>query len=258
MPFRRPLLAATCAASFALAFAACDSAPGPDALVARAPEVSDLTFTPQAFGAADVTDDGVARTTVTLSVRAEDADGDLLAVRYLVRSPRLGREASASGTLTRTGDGTYGGTFELAVPAGEVGAYVLRVYAEDAAGRLSNAALGTIRLDIPGGPPVLTALDISPNPFVPGPGREIRLVATVDDPEGLGNIARVEAILTGDGAFDLADDGRSLGDETAGDGRYTSAFEVEELPEGTYTFTAFATDFAGNRSDSLAVDLVVE
>jgi hypothetical protein len=252
-----PRLRALALLSLALGLSACDAEPGAEPITETAPVVSALSFTPQTLTSADVAE-GLVQASVTLQVRVEDTDGDLARLSYLVRSPLPGAEAVASGSFPVSADGLITADFPLTIPAAEVGAYQVRVYAEDAAGRLSNSAIGTLRVDIPGSPPRIASFRASPDPFVPGPGAQLQLTASVEDPDGVANIARVEAFLLGGGTFDLADDGRSLGDGVANDGTYTTTFEVESLAPGAYPFYAFATDYAGNRSDTVSVAVVVQ
>lgn len=240
----------------ALFMAACDATPGVDASDGAPPRLSDVSFDPDTV----ILPGGDEPTTVTLnvSVAASDADGDLAEVAYVVRAPQGGLEPVASGPLARGAGGRYAASVEVAVEPGAVGTYTLLVYAVDEGGRLSDQLRALIPFVQPeGSPPVITAVEA--DPAVVRPPTTLRLIATVEDPDGLGNILRVEGRTPAGDPFQLFDDGQSLGDETAGDGRYTARFDVPAgVTPGVQTFTLQAFDRSGLASEIVELDVTIE
>lgn len=221
----------------------CDSATDGQPLDPRPPEVSGFAFSPASADFDDVLDGDSATVTLDLRVQATD-DGQIDRVRYTVvwQFAPQNTQPAAAGDLATDGDGNYTGTATLRLGRDERGGYSVRVYAVDDDGLLSNEALGIFQLGGVGlGPPVIEAID-GPAEFTP-PGT-LRFVVTVSDPDGLGDVARVELTAPAGGVFQLFDDGRTFGDDEAGDGRYTAAFDVPDAAPGpqTFVFRAFDRD----------------
>lgn len=184
------------------------------------------------------------------------ADDDVDRVSFVVQSPVSGQDPVGEGTLTTSGGSRYDGSASITVPAGDIGVYTVLVYAVDEEGLLSNQVRGMLRVHGVGEPPVIEAVDADPE--VVKPPTTLTLVATVSDPDGLGNVARVEGATPNGNIFQMFDDGRSLGDEVADDGRYTARFDVAEATPGTQTFTFVAIDKSGLESEVFSKDIVVE
>ena len=232
-----------CALAALVFFVGCDSSTDGQPLDPRPPEVSGFSFSPTSADFDDVLDGDSATVTLDLRVQAAD-DGAVDQVRYSVVwqfAPANTRPA-ASGTLEPQADGSYAATATLRLGRDERGRYTVLVYAVDDDGLLGNEARGIFSLEGVGlGPPVVEAVD-GPAEFTP-PGT-LRFVATVSDPDGLGDVARVELSAPAGGVFQLFDDGRSFGDQEAGDGRYTASFDVPDAAPGpqTFVFRAFDRD----------------
>jgi hypothetical protein len=241
----------------ALLLAACDTAPGPTPLAERPPVLSELAYTPQVVVLEQVPDQvegDLVRIPISINVRADDEDGDLDAVRYVVQSPLAGSAPLAAGELGPSGPLQYGGNITVEIPTAEVGRYTLMVYAEDRAGQLSNQVRGTLRFEATGKPPVIEDVEMPETVQRPAEGEPpvaFQIIATVSDPDGLNNIQRVELRnVLGGPALELCDTGpdapcggiASSGDAVAGDGRFTLTVQVESANapgENTFAFQAF-------------------
>lgn len=247
----RLLLAVACT----LALAACDSGPGSATPEGVPPVVSDLTFSPQEIGSAPG-GEGAFTVPLTLDVAARDEDGDLDGVFFAIQSPASGQEPVATGSLESAGGGRFAVTADVSIPEGEIGVYTIVVYAVDAEGSMSNTVLGNLKYVGTGEPPVIE--DVEAEPEIVRPPTQLRLIAIVSDPDGLANIARVIGTTPSGFEFDMADDGRNLGDEEANDGRYTATFDVPSATPGTQTFTFVAIDKSGLRSEVFTKEIEVE
>jgi hypothetical protein len=253
-----------CAALACAALAACDDAPGPPPFERRPPVVSDLQLSPSAFTYTG--NEAVVSIPLQLSVAVDEGDGAAV-VRYVVRR-QFESGAVAEGTLAPA-DGRYAGTDTLQVERGAVGLYVVTVVASGAGGvgNEATALLAYDALDL--GPPVVVAAASDPNP-VPSPGA-FTVTATVGDPDGLANIARV-VLESGGAEFQLCDDGNfgscgfggvdlpaPSGDETEGDGRFSRRFQIPEGTEpGDIGFTVQAFDRAGQASAPVLLIVTVQ
>ncbi|MDX1531187.1 MAG: hypothetical protein R3362_06640 [Rhodothermales bacterium] len=234
--------------------AGCDSAPGPLPLDPRPPEVRAFAFSPDAalFDTLATSGD-TASVTLALSAEVTDPDDAVAAVRYVVES-RFD-DVVAEGDLEAAGEDGWAGTVELALTRGQRGFYTVLVYAVDAQGLLSNQARGLFELVAPGlGPPEIVEID-APETFRP-PGT-LRLVAVVEDPDGRSDVARVEVDTPAGGTLPLSDDGSSFGDEEAGDGRWTAAFDVPEAAPGPQTFVFRAFDRDGAASEDVPFTITI-
>ena len=233
-------------------FAGCDSAPGAGDLVPVPPALSNFSFTPVEF---EYTGSGdTAQIPLLISVSASNPGGHTLTVEYFVRR-QFNDALVAQGVLSSAGGTSYTGGETVSVPRGDIGLYVITVTVVDDAGNVGNEATGLMRFASENlGPPVITEIE-GPAEFEP-PG-QLQLVAVVTDPDGLGNIARVEGIAPNGNVFEMFDDGFSLGDAVAGDGRYTATFDVPKAEPGEQTFRFTATDNFGAESEEVSFTITI-
>lgn len=240
-------------------FAGCDQAPGVDAPGGDPPILTQFEFDPHAVSLGDpaVEETGnQVRFSVTMRVNVDDPDGDLERVAYVVQSPYSGREPVAEGELTPQSGSIFSSSAAVAVPKGDIGVYTVLVYAVDETGSLSDDVRGMLTFGGEGEPPVIESVEAVPE--VVRPPTTLTLIATVSDPDGIGNIARVQGTTPSGATFQMFDDGASPGDETAGDGRFTARFDVDAATPGTQTFTFVATDRSGLKSEVFTKDIEVE
>ncbi|MBO6575747.1 MAG: hypothetical protein JJ896_12155 [Rhodothermales bacterium] len=254
--------------------AGCDTAPGLDDPGALPPEITDLTFSPTVVqidtlpSSARQGDDVV----VTLDIAAvvTDPDDDIAEVGFVLRFPVGSDEPVAAGLLTGAAGNTWTAQPEVRLPVALTGDYVLVLYASDSRGVLSNEARGTLQLAGGLEPPVITEIDMPDRvqrPAAGGAPVPIPLVAVVEDPDGLANIARVEVRFDGGSPLLLCDDGGQgacnpgfgSGDATAGDGRFTLTIQINENNSpGERTLTFVATDRSGLMSEPVTRVLTIE
>lgn len=241
---RRPASLVLLAAAALLGVAGCDAAPGTGPLTPAAVVVSDLAITP------DTVRLGPAETTRTVDIGVSVAvTGAPQTVTARLR-PQFSDAPLATATLQEQG-GRYVGTLTADLGRGETGFYPVLVTATTPDGRLSNRAETLFTFVAPAqGPPTVERVTF-PDPFS-APG-SLRFVATVSDPDGAVNIARVTVETPSGLVFDLSDTGPSAGDPD--DGTFSVAFEFgeDDLPAGTYPFTFRASDRDGLDSDPLTV-----
>jgi hypothetical protein len=257
----------------AATFAACDTAPGPEAS-GRGPVVSDLQYDPPAIVVSSLPEGSVSggRVTVpmTISVRAGDPDGDLAEVAWLLRGPDAGSDPVAEGLLAVQTGGRYSATVSVSLPLAVTGRYTLIVFASDRAGRLGNEARGAVDLLAEGRPPTITAVEMPERVVRPAPGAPpvvVRIVATVEDPDGLANVLRVQTrvndrttlLLCDDGSAGACNGSTASGDAVAVDGRFTLTIQVESTNSaGSNTFVFTATDRSGLTSVGVTKVIVIE
>jgi len=240
--------------------ASCDSAPGIYDSVGVPPRVANLSFSPDSvvfenLGPDDIIGDSVALIDLSMDVRVVDDDNDVDSVLYVVNSPFDPFTPLVRGVLVSTGSGTYHADKRVAIKRGNEGRYTLVVYAIDAEGNLSNQARGILDYSLgTGRAPVIESIE-APDSILPP--TTLRLIAVVSDPDGLGNIARVVVMTPNGSTFDMYDDGKTLGDETPGDGRYTARFDVPSAEPGTFTFRFQAFDRSGLSSEIVSKDITV-
>lgn len=245
-----------------LLFSACDSAPGPARIDVQAPTLADFSFSPQAVNAEQLpegwSDDGTTITgRIEVSVTADDPDGDVRIVNYVVQSPLSAVEPLATGRLNRNG-GIYSATIDLSFPKGAVGAYTVLVYAIDDDNLQSGEIRGLLRFSAEGNPPVIETITADPDVVTPDT-ETLQFVVTVSDPDGLDNISRVQVMVPNGQTFNLFDDGATQGDATPGDGQYTTTFDVSGgATSGTQTFSFQAFDRTGLASEVVDYDITVE
>ncbi|HYE59168.1 MAG TPA: hypothetical protein VD948_11710 [Rhodothermales bacterium] len=251
-----------------LGLAACDAAPGREDVSSRVPIVSALSITPNDVLFENLPAAQVVRDSVTVPIRVEadvtDPEGALRDVVMAVRRLDGALAPLVSRPMTAVGNGRYRAevTLRLPINAGR-GTYAVVVYATDETGELGEAQ-GRFAYNKRGNAPVVTQVSATPNPFTNPTGsaaRTLTLTAVVTDTEGLSDVLRVEAIAPDSTAFRLYDDGKTSGDPTAGDGRFTAAFLVTSanpLPTGPLTFRLRATDRNNLRSADVPLTVTVQ
>jgi hypothetical protein len=244
--------------------AACDAAPGADETSSTPPVVSNFQYSPDVvilggLPVTDVTEDSV-RFTVDVEVQAVDADGEVAEVTYSVRTPDSASPVVSTGSMRSLGGNRFSAEIDVRIAKGEVGNYTLSVFAIDDTGRLSNTVRGLIRFTADGGPPVIIEIIAEPDTIRVDRDSVLTLIAVVDDPDGLSNIADVTVITPNGQRWPMYDDGASQGDPVAGDGRYRARFEGVNAatPNTTQVFTFQATDRTGLASELVEKPIRVE
>ncbi len=255
------------AAGLVLFLSSCDSAPGPRDPAGLPPDLSAFSYTPQSINLPEVNPDQIGDGVYIDPERhrndAVDPDGEVAEVVLVVRPPTIDAAPVLVQTLNGTGNGPYELIRSIDLPSAETGNYTLLVYAVDDQGLLSNQVLGTFTLSDTSEPPVIVAIEAPDTVQRPEPGgvTVLRIVAVVSDPDGLANISRVvlwNAAAPAD-RFDLFDDGRNGGDQTAGDGRFTITVQVEsDNPPGPRVFVFQAIDRSGLESDVVEKTITIE
>lgn len=244
-----------------LALSGCDSTPGPAPVDDRPPVVSNLAYSPQRIdlseGAYQVQDSMVTFPLV-VQVTAGDPDGDVSDVVYQLQSVAVQPATLASGPMTPIGEGRYEASTPVSLPISQTGNYTLTVYAVDMDGRLGNQVRGSVALVNSSHPPVVVSVEAIPSVIRPPYPIDFTLIATVSDPDGLGNVARVEGHAPNGSIFALYDDGVSFGDQVRGDGKYTASFTVDDAAPGVQVFTIQAFDRAGLSSPPFQKEVTVE
>lgn len=243
----------------------CDSAPGPSDPAGRPPTLSDFSYSPQRLNALDLEDgisDGRISVDFTVQVKAEDADGSVDRVVFLLRPPTIGRQPLASERLNSSSAGLYELTHQVRLVAGETGNYSLVVYAVDDTGLLSNRMVGTFTLVYEGNPPVIDSLDVPAVIQRPASGTQnVVFAAYVSDPEGLENITSVVFWNVNNPGltFNLYDDGEGGGDAVAGDGRFTTTVQINSNnATGVNRFAFQATDRARLKSNVVEAEVTIQ
>lgn len=247
--------------------AGCDAGPGAASFENRLPVVSEFSLSPQQIDFDQVpeewvegVDDEQLHVPLELSLTTRDPDGEIDRVTYIVQSPTSSTESLIAGTLTPVGNDRYEASTTLVLPLNEAGAYPVVVHVIDDRQHMTQVR-GMIqyrRVCQPGGePPVVESVEADPE-VVDASTEQLTLVATVSDPDGLGDIQRVEGDTPSGFNFEMFDDGESSGDEEAGDGRYTATFDVGSATPGVQTFTIRATDWSCLTSEEVEIDITIE
>jgi hypothetical protein len=252
------MLVAACA--FA---AACDQAPGPAGEAGDPPVLSEFSFFPHVYAFPHDAEGEDLEVPLVMEVTATDLDDDLESVSFAVQSPVAGAPPLAQGTLSRTAGTHYEAAATLTIPSGEVGLYTVLVYAIDGAGSLSNDVRGMLRIEGVGGPPAIVSVvapDTVQRPAAGEPPRPVEIVAEVSDPDGLANVNAVQFWNVDNPSVRIhMSDAGELGDEEAGDGRYTRVVEIGAGNQaGINTFAFQATDRSGLTSSIVQATIVVE
>ena len=264
---RRTRLAAGCLLGLMVGLiAACDTAPGPSDAIQRPPSVSGFSYAPRDLDLLDVDPadiaDGSVDVAFDVQVDAEDPDGQIDRVLFVLHPPTQGAQPLAFEQLTESGSGRYTISHNVELATGEIGNYNIVVYAIDNAGLLSNEVLGTFTLMNEGSPPVIDSLDVPGTIQRPATGTQnVVFAAYVSDPDGLANVASVVFWNTDSpgSTFSLFDDGSSGGDETAGDGRFTATLQISSgNAVGINRFAFQATDRAGLKSEIVTQEVAIQ
>lgn len=235
----------------------CDETPGVPDPFGSPPTIAAFSLTPE-----EVNDTSTGQTVTLEPVLTVDVTGGegQVTVRAFIRDllgDDLIAEAEASGGA---------GRFELRpsfeIPRGAVGRYPITITTEDASGRIGDRATAVlVFLSEALGGPTVTATSSSPSPVArPTSGsRTVTLMADIQDPDGIPNVAYVELRQrTGDVLFRFNDDGTG-GDGTAGDGRFALALAINSAtPTGTYAFDVVATDRHGLASIPTEITFTVQ
>ncbi len=249
-----------------IVLASCDALPEETDTFSRPPTLSNLSYTPRELdlGTADpnIIVGGNANVAFSVSVDAEDPDGSVEQVNFILRSPTIGSEPLANVEMTASGSGQYTVSHTQQLPEGETGDYTIELYAVDNTGTLSNRVLGTFTLLNVQDPPVIESVEAPTTVQRPAEGTtSFQLIATVSDPQGIANISTVLAwnVIAPQATFALFDDGVGGEDEVAGDGRYTATVQISSTNgAGVNTLAFQATDRAGLRSEVVTVDITIE
>lgn len=251
--------------------AGCDTAPGVDDIAARPPVVRDLAFSPSVVDVESAEREGEsAVVSMSISAQASDADNDLASVGFVIQAPIAQAAPVFEGQLEPAGGGRFAAEARVAFPAALTGPYVLIVYAVDERGILGNELRGTIELTASSNPPVIEEIEMPDRVQRPAAGQApvpIQLIARVSDPDGLGNVARVEVQFDGQTTLRLCDDGAQgacnpgfgSGDAVAGDGRFTLTIQIDSNNSpGDRTLVFRATDRSGLTSEPVTRVLTIE
>lgn len=115
----------------------------------QSPTVSQLAVSPDTFDAAalePVPDrDSLVRDTVGISIRADDPDGEIERVTFIVE-PALNPRGTIAGSMSRVNDDRYVGGAILTVPRYREATYTIRVYAVDNDSLASNQGVGRLQV----------------------------------------------------------------------------------------------------------------
>jgi hypothetical protein len=249
----------------------CDSVPGTEGGSQRPPSVAELSYSPShvVFDLLppEQVDADRAKIPLQIEVAVQDVGSGIAEVGFVVQSPIRPGTPLIAGAMTPVGGGRYRATPVLEIPKGEVGEYMVVVFASGRGGQVSNQVRGTLVFAASGRPPVIHAVeapDVVVRPAAGEPARLVRIVAVVSDPDGLENISRVVMwnVDRPGNLLHLRDDGArtgASGDELAGDGRYTITVTVESTNQpGANTFAFQATDRTGLTSDVIHKTITVE
>jgi hypothetical protein len=240
----------------------CDSAPGPLDPASAAPVVSDIQVSPTLLALDQLSGSGdTVSATITVSADITDENQDLSMFFVVIRTAAASNAPLATTEVPVPGNGRIQVSIPLTVSRAAGGPFHVTAFASDVAGNLSNVVYGSIDVQASSEPPVITAIDMPSQVTRPATGEpplSIPIVATVDDPDGIDNVAFVEVIVNGGATLRLCDDGGAgvcnagfgaSGDATAGDGQFTLTIQLESTNSAaSYTFEFRAVDRSGLRS----------
>ena len=248
-----------------LVLGGCDSVPGEQPALLQPPVLSDFNYSPKVFNISSEggESDGEVSIQFDISVDVQDPDGAVDVVRMMLLSPDADAEPIAEANLQPGAGSLYQLAASLQLSAALTGNYTLVVFAVDDAGLLSNQVRGRFVLEDTSAPPVIEEVELPETLSRPGPGEstELQIVAVVNDPDGLANVASVVFwnVERPNDVIVLFDDGQSGGDEAAGDGRYTITVVItSENALGTNTFAFQATDRSGLKSEIVERSITIE
>jgi len=210
---------------------------------------------------------------VYLTAEVEDPDGleDVKSVYFYSRRPdgtlaNEGRsfEMKDNGNDGDSGakDGMYTGKILLTSSA-QAGIYVFNFQMKDKDGNLSEEVSDTMRVFTESagqnkGPGTILATHVPDSIQIPASVSNSLVRAEVEDPDGLGDIESVyffsrkpDGTLANGGNSIVMFDNAAEGDSTAGDGIYSRGITItRDSQPGTYVFTFYMSDKAGNLSDA--------
>lgn len=248
-----------------LLFAACDEPPGVSNQLETGPDIRSLNVSPSLIEFQE-SDGYVNDTTVFITIRSAIFNADENQSGYLI-SRNEDQALFYEGNLTLQNDnegGTpiYEATVALRTSTTSFTKYSVEVFSYDETGKGSFAQTPLTITGFSNNPPVITETT-SPDAIVrPEMGSTpATFTATVTDEDGNETISRVLLRIidqvTGEvegSPFDMADDGSSLGDQTADDQIYTWSLPVTETanrPDRDYDIEFFAIDAGGLSSDTV-------
>ncbi len=246
-----------------LLYFCCDNGQEPN----KGPGVILQTFVADSLKIADTA------SVVFLTAEVEDPDGldDVESVYFYSRKP--------DGTLSNEGnsfpmkddgvngdsaanDGIYTGKIIISSSA-QAGFYIFSFQMEDRAGNLSNEVSDTMKvykeLTEPNkGPGTILETYVADSIQIPVSQAASVVSAKVEDPDGLDDVESVyffsrkpDGTLANGGNSIVMFDNGTEGDSTAGDGIYSTGITITfDSQAGTYVFTFYMSDKAGNLSDA--------
>lgn len=243
-------------------FAACDADPGQPDAIGRPPVIRSLSVNPDSIRI-DLLPlgqiaDSVATVPLNIIVDADDPDGRVDSVVFVLLDRTTGAEPIGQATLERIAgqSDTYGGAFVLPLPITALGRFGVLVYAVDDQGQSASARSTYVVAN-----PILRSARASPDPFVTGRDSILTVSARVVHPRGLDQVQQVSVTLPGaPNPFPLIDTGNpAAGDSTAGDGIYSARITVQgAFAVGDLDLTFRAFERSGAVSDPVTVTLTVQ
>lgn len=115
----------------------------------RPPTVSQLVVAPDTLDAATLEPvpdrDSLVRDTVGISIRADDPDGEIERVTFIIE-PALNPRGTIAGPMSRANNDRYVGGAILNVPRYREATYTIRVYAVDKDSLASNQGVGRLQV----------------------------------------------------------------------------------------------------------------
>ena len=250
---------------FAFIGASCDALPEVSTSEGRAPVLSNLVYSPQILNLADAAPgqvvDDMVQVNFSVTVTANDPDGEVTDVWFILRSPTIGAQPIRQLPMTASG-GQFSIEEQVVLPKGETGNYTVLVFGGDNDGLRSNQLQGRFALLDTSEPPVIEEVIAPETVERPDTGETtFEIVAVVSDPDGLGNITSVVFwnVNTPASTITMFDDGANGGDAVAGDGRYTITVSINANNAlGTNTLAFQATDRAGLTSNIIEKQITIE
>ena len=242
----------------AATLAACDSAPGLPSADAR-PSVTAFALTPSS----DSLGTDARTASVPLQLALTVAGTGPVRVRATVRYS--GTDTLVTQTTVSVDPGERVVDLPVVIPRGAIGDYAVTVATEGPDRRPGDGASAVFRFRASSlGPPVVGEIAAAATVRRPAnanaPRTRLPLVVAASDPDGRENLAVVVLEQPGVGIIgQLSDRGRSFGDATAGDGRYSGELLIPfDFPPDVYTLNAIAVDRAGRQSDPVPFTFTVE
>lgn len=253
----------------------CDSAPGIPGGDESAPVISSLEFAPAAVNLdtlpAGSIIDGIATFSIDVEVTIDNGTTGLESLFLFVLPPDSRSDTAAETVINLTAGGTVSTTLRVSLPAAETGIYTVKAFVSDKSGQLGNQATGSLNISASSSPPVIESVDIPAMVVRPAEGEPpilIPIIARVSDPDGAGNILRVQVMVNGDRRLFLCDDGGvgqcnagfpPSGDAEIGDSLYTLTIQVDAINAlGDNEFIFIAIDRSGLESEEVLRTIIVQ